>query len=58
MGGLLLDGWAGTSPLFLLIGLLVGVVLAFFGTYRMAVGFLASQRNPGQQDEQDTSRGQ
>ena len=41
--GLLLDRWAGTSPLFLLLGLVLGVVLAFYGTYRMSITFLAGQ---------------
>ena len=43
--GLYLDKWAGTKPLFLLLGLLLGVLLAFYGTYRMAVSFLAGQRD-------------
>jgi F0F1-type ATP synthase assembly protein I len=41
--GLLLDGWIGTSPLFLLFGLLLGVAAAFYGTYRMTAAFLAGQ---------------
>jgi F0F1-type ATP synthase assembly protein I len=41
--GVWLDGKAGTPPLFLLVGLLLGVVAAFYGTYRMAVTFLVGQ---------------
>ena len=45
LGGVWVDGKAGTAPLFLLIGLLLGVAVAFYGTYRMASGFLAGSRN-------------
>ena len=48
LGGVWLDGRVGTTPLFLLLGLLLGVVAAFYGTYRMAVSFLV-----GQQDSED-----
>ena len=43
LGGVWLDGKAGTSPLFLLLGLLLGVVLALYGTYRMVAGLLTGQ---------------
>ena len=43
--GVWVDGKVGTAPLFLLIGLLLGLVVAFYGTYRMAFGFLAGSRN-------------
>ena len=43
LGGAWLDRQAGTSPLFLLIGLLLGVVLALYGTYRMIAVFLTGQ---------------
>ena len=45
LGGLWLDQRAGTTPIFLLIGLLLGVVLAFYGTYRMAISFLVGQKD-------------
>ena len=35
LGGWWLDGLAGSSPVFLLLGLLLGIVVAFYGTYRM-----------------------
>ena len=41
--GLLLDGWAGSSPAFLLLGLLLGLSVAFYGAYRMVYGFLMGQ---------------
>ena len=45
LGGVWLDGRAGTSPLFLLVGLLLGVTTAFYGTYRLAVTYLSGERD-------------
>ena len=45
LGGVWLDDRAGTSPLFLLVGLLLGVSAAFYGTYRMAVTYLTGERD-------------
>ena len=39
--GVWVDGKVGSEPLFLLIGLLLGVVVAFYGTYKMASGYLS-----------------
>lgn len=41
LGGLYLDKWLDTKPAFLLLGVLFGVVTAFYGTYRMSVRYLA-----------------
>ena len=38
--GVWVDGKVGSEPLFLLIGLLLGVVASFYGTYKMASGYL------------------
>ena len=40
--GAWIDGKAGTEPWFLLISLLLGIVVAFYGTYKMATGYLGS----------------
>ncbi len=34
--GLLLDGWLGTSPLFTLIGVLLGVITAMYTIWQVA----------------------
>ncbi len=39
--GVWLDGLAGTKPLFTLLGVLLGITVAFYGTYKMLVTFLA-----------------
>ena len=37
--GFLLDGWAGTTPLFSLVGLAIGLLVAVYGGYRLLVQF-------------------
>ncbi len=51
--GVWIDGKAGTEPLFLLVGLLLGVIVAFYGTYKMASGFLTRSSA----DDNDERRG-
>ena len=34
-GGLLLDRWLDTEPLFTLLGLALGLIVAFYGGYKM-----------------------
>jgi len=43
--GVWLDRRLGTSPLLLLGGLFAGLVVAFYGTYRMMAPFIAGQRD-------------
>jgi F0F1-type ATP synthase assembly protein I len=42
LGGLWLDEQVGTRPLFLLVGLVLGIATAFCGTYRMLRIFVES----------------
>ena len=35
VGGLFLDNLTGTKPLFVLLGIVLGVVVAFWGSYKM-----------------------
>ena len=48
-GGLLLDRWLGTVPLFTLLGVLVGSVVGFYGMYRMVLPLM---RGIDESDEQ------
>jgi F0F1-type ATP synthase assembly protein I len=41
VGGLLLDQVAGSRPLLTLLGMLLGLVVAFYGGYRMLIDTLA-----------------
>jgi F0F1-type ATP synthase assembly protein I len=42
--GLLLDGWIEVSPLFTLLGLALGLIVACFGIYRMIAPLLKTNR--------------
>jgi F0F1-type ATP synthase assembly protein I len=41
IGGLLLDKVLHTGPTFLIIGVLLGFIVSFFLTYKLAMGELA-----------------
>ena len=45
LGGVWLDQRAGTEPLFILLGILLGVTVALYGTYRMVSSFLTGSRD-------------
>ena len=40
VGGLWLDGRLGTLPIFTLVGVVLGLVVAFYGAYRMVLPLL------------------
>jgi len=42
--GILIDRWAGTGFVFILVGTLLGTILAFFGVYRMVLPFMDETR--------------
>ena len=44
VGGYFLDGWVDLSPLFTLLGLVLGVAVAVIGMYRMLVAVLSEGR--------------
>lgn len=44
-GGASLDRWAGTSPIFTLVGILVGLIVAVWGVYRMFAPLLQGNGN-------------
>ncbi len=56
LGGVWLDERAGTTPLFILLGILLGVTVAFYGTYRMVSSFLMGNR--GLKGSRDEDRGE
>lgn len=45
VGGVLLDRVAGTEPLLTLLGLALGLVLAFYGGYQMLMEVLQTTRD-------------
>jgi F0F1-type ATP synthase assembly protein I len=41
LGGLLLDGWLDTKPLFSILGLVLGLAVAFYGGFRALMRVIA-----------------
>lgn len=52
VGGVLLDRVAGTAPLLTILGMLLGLVFAFYGGYRMLTDVLLAT-----QQRSDENRG-
>ena len=50
VGGLALDGLLETKPLFMLLGILLGSVVAFWGLYKMVQPLLNAAANQGKND--------
>ena len=46
-GGLWLDGKWNTQPVLVIIGLILGIVIAFYGVYRMILPNISKKRNKG-----------
>ena len=46
LGGVFLDRLTGTEPLLTMLGLLLGLVTAFFGGYRMLMEVLGTYQDP------------
>ncbi len=47
VGGLWLDSRFNTTPILVIVGLLVGLAVAFWGVYQMLLPFLRNQKNKG-----------
>ena len=47
VGGNWLDGKLDSAPLFLIIGLVLGIVVAFYGVYAMLRPFLSDRQDKG-----------
>ena len=50
-GGVKLDERLDTQPIFILIGLVLGLVLAFWGFYQMVIPLIKDNSKPGQKRE-------
>ena len=46
-GGLWLDGRLNTQPIFVIVGLILGVVIAIYGVYRMLLPNVNKKQNKG-----------
>ncbi|MCH7952308.1 MAG: AtpZ/AtpI family protein [Chloroflexi bacterium] len=52
-GGVLVDGWLGTEPIFTLIGLFGGLLLAFWGGYFLLMEAIGKGRGSRANDAHD-----
>jgi len=55
VGGLALDELLETKPLFMLLGILLGSVVAFWGLYKMVQPLLNAAASPGKNDNGSNS---
>ena len=46
-GGLWLDNKFGTEPILVIVGLILGVIIAFYGVYRMILPNINKKQNKG-----------
>ena len=45
LGGLWLDAKLGTAPIMVIVGLILGLVVAFYGVYRMLLPLMRNKRD-------------
>jgi len=45
LGGLWLDNKFGTKPIMVIVGLILGLVVAFYGVYRMLLPLMRNKRD-------------
>ena len=45
--GLWLDSKLNTEPILVIVGLILGIIVAFYGVYRMLLPFLSNKRDRG-----------
>ncbi len=48
VGGLWLDNQFNTKPILVIVGLILGVIIAFYGVYRMILPNINKRQNGGQ----------
>ncbi len=46
-GGHWLDNKFNTKPILLMVGLILGVIVAFYGVYRMLIPLIGNKQNKG-----------
>jgi ATP synthase protein I len=51
IGGVLLDGWLETKPLFTLLGLFLGLAVAFYGAYRALMQVVGTSTTKGPDED-------
>ena len=56
VGGLFLDKLAGTTPLFILLGTVLGSVVAFWGLYKMVQPILIASKGKDSENQDPEKR--
>ena len=47
LGGLWLDNKFGTKPILVIVGLILGLIVAFYGVYRMLLPLIRNKQDKG-----------
>ena len=47
VAGVWLDSKLNTKPALVIVGLIIGIVVAFYGVYRMLLPFIGNKQNKG-----------
>ena len=47
IAGLWLDSRLNTEPILVIVGLILGIIVAFYGVYRMLLPFIGNKRDRG-----------
>jgi F0F1-type ATP synthase assembly protein I len=50
IGGYWIDRWLNTTPLFIIIGVVLGTTVAFYGLYQMVKPLMGDQQNGPKQE--------
>ncbi len=50
VGGYLVDRWLGTTPVFIIVGVILGTTVAFYGLYRMVQPLMGDQERGSREE--------
>ena len=50
VGGYLVDRWLGTTPVFIIVGVILGTTVAFYGLYRMVQPLMGDQERESREE--------
>lgn len=50
VGGYWVDRWLGTTPLFIIVGVVLGTTVAFYGLYQMVKPLMGDQKQGPKQE--------
>lgn len=50
VGGFFVDRWLGTTPVFIILGVIFGTTVAFYGLYRMVQPLMGDQEQGSKEE--------